>query len=91
VTVPETALGLESAPARAVLDSLLDPHVMLAAVRDESGRIVDLVDTEANPAACVDDRLPRDQFLGSRSSSRSAGSSPRHPTFPGRSASTSRR
>ncbi|MEI6621950.1 MAG: PAS domain S-box protein [Actinomycetes bacterium] len=42
----------ERAKLRATLDSLMDPHVLLDAVRDESGSIVDFVYTDANPAAC---------------------------------------
>jgi PAS domain-containing protein len=38
---------------QASMDSLLEPHVLLKAVRDESGRIVDFVFADANPAACA--------------------------------------
>ena len=60
------ALGSHPTLARSVLDSLLDPHVILTAVRDDAGRIVDFVYTEANPAACLDDRMPLEQLIGSR-------------------------
>lgn len=49
----------------AALDSMLDPHVLLEAVRDEDGRVVDFVFTDANAAACDYNRLPREELLGS--------------------------
>jgi diguanylate cyclase (GGDEF)-like protein/PAS domain S-box-containing protein len=58
-------LRAERAQARAVLDSLLDPHVILEAVR-EDGRIVDFVYTSANDAACVYNGMTHDQLIGSR-------------------------
>ena len=61
-----TSLGTHPTLARSVLDSLLDPHVILTAVRDGAGRIVDFVYAEANPAACVDDRMTLEQLIGSR-------------------------
>ena len=48
------------------VDSLLDPHVMLQAVRDESGRILDFECTDANPAACRFLRLSREELAGAR-------------------------
>ena len=38
---------------RSALDSMLDPHVLLEAVRDGDGRIVDLTYADANRAACA--------------------------------------
>lgn len=49
---------------RATLDSLLDPHVRLEAVRDESGQIVDFAFTEANPAACEYNQMTHDEMIG---------------------------
>lgn len=46
------------------LDALLDPHVMLAPVRDDSGAIVDLRILRANPAAAAYNRMPIDAFVG---------------------------
>ena len=46
------------------LDSLLDPHLMLAPVRDDSGAIVDLRILRANPAAAAYNRMPIDAFVG---------------------------
>jgi hypothetical protein len=60
-----TSLGTRPTLARSVLDSLLDPHVILTAVRDDAGRIVDFVYTEANPAACGDDRMTLERLIGS--------------------------
>lgn len=49
---------------RAMMDSLIDPHVILRAVRDPSGRITDFVFTDANDAACRYNRMSRRQLLG---------------------------
>jgi len=56
----------ESGQARlqATLDSLLDPHTMLRAVRDAEDRIVDLVCSEPNAAACASLRRDADQLEG---------------------------
>lgn len=52
--------------SQAVLDSLLDPHVLLHAVRDEMGTVVDFVYVDANQAACDYTRLNREQLIGAR-------------------------
>ena len=49
---------------RGVVDSLFDPWVLLTAVRDEQGRIVDFVYADANDAACRDNHLSRDELIG---------------------------
>jgi len=51
---------------RATLDSLLDPHVVLRAVRDARGQITDFLFVEANDAACAYNHLPRAQYVGRR-------------------------
>ncbi|TXH39790.1 MAG: PAS domain S-box protein [Actinobacteria bacterium] len=51
---------------RATLDSLLDPHVVLTAVRDDSGEIVDFEFTDANAAACEYNGLPYEELVGMR-------------------------
>jgi len=51
---------------RATLDSLMDPHVLLDAVRDESGQIVDFVYVDANPAACADLGIDYQDLVGAR-------------------------
>ena len=48
----------------AILDSMLDPHVLLEAVRDASGVIVDFIYADANDAACDYNQLSRDQLVG---------------------------
>ncbi|MEI6623025.1 MAG: PAS domain S-box protein, partial [Actinomycetes bacterium] len=59
-------LNAERARLRATLDSLLDPHVLLEAVRDGSGEIVDFVYTDANPAACTYNGLAYRDLMGAR-------------------------
>ncbi|MEI6449362.1 MAG: PAS domain S-box protein [Actinomycetes bacterium] len=49
---------------RATLDSMFDPHVVLEAVRDEAGTIVDFVFTDANAAACELNGLPYEELVG---------------------------
>ncbi|MEI6621248.1 MAG: PAS domain S-box protein, partial [Actinomycetes bacterium] len=51
---------------RATMDSLMDPHVLLEAVRDEAGMIVDFVYTDANPAACAYTGLDYQDLVGAR-------------------------
>jgi signal transduction histidine kinase len=51
---------------RAAVDSLLDPYVLVDAVRDQAGRIVDFVYTDANPAAGVHYRRDRQDLIGAR-------------------------
>jgi diguanylate cyclase (GGDEF)-like protein/PAS domain S-box-containing protein len=51
---------------KATLDSLLDPHVLLVAVRDETGRITDFIYESANDAACDYMRMSREQLEGAR-------------------------
>ena len=51
---------------RATLDSLLDPHVLLVAVRDDAGEVVDFEYAEANAAACEYNGMSRDELIGSR-------------------------
>lgn len=48
----------------ATFASLLDPHVVLAARRNDAGTIVDFVYTEANQAACRYNLLQHDQLIG---------------------------
>lgn len=51
---------------RAMLDSLLDPHVLIEAVRDDAGNIVDFEYLDANRAACDYVNLRKDQLIGMR-------------------------
>jgi diguanylate cyclase (GGDEF)-like protein/PAS domain S-box-containing protein len=59
-------LEMERARLRATLDSLLDPHVMLEAVRDNKGKIIDFLFTDANDAACHYNKLDREHLVGRR-------------------------
>lgn len=50
----------------ALLDTMIDPFMLLSAVRDRSGAIVDFVVTEANPATLDAYGVHVDQLLGQR-------------------------
>ena len=63
---PAETPGAATPRLRAILDSLLDPHVLLTAVRDEAGEIVDFVFADANQAACDFNGLPYDRLVGTR-------------------------
>ncbi|MEI8083426.1 MAG: PAS domain S-box protein, partial [Actinomycetes bacterium] len=60
------ALRVERARLRAILDSMLDPHILVEALRDDDGQIADLVYTDANPAACAYNGKAYDDLVGSR-------------------------
>jgi PAS domain S-box-containing protein len=62
----EKALEADRAALRATLDSLLDPYVRLAVVRNEDGQIIDFVYEDANPAACEYNRTPYEKLIGTR-------------------------
>jgi PAS domain S-box-containing protein len=49
----------------AILDTMLDPHALLQAVRDESGAIVDFTYLDANRTACEYLGLECEQLIGS--------------------------
>lgn len=49
-----------------ILDSLLDPHMMLESVRDSSGELCDLEFVRANATACRVLGLRHDQLVGRR-------------------------
>jgi diguanylate cyclase (GGDEF)-like protein/PAS domain S-box-containing protein len=51
---------------RALMDSLLDPHVLLRSLRDDAGAIVDFVYADANDAACQYLQTSPEDLLGSR-------------------------
>lgn len=51
---------------QATLDSLLDPHVVIEAVRDPQGAVVDFCYLASNPMACQEIGLPLTQLLGNR-------------------------
>ncbi|MEI2643173.1 MAG: PAS domain-containing protein [Candidatus Nanopelagicales bacterium] len=62
----QAQLRAESTRLRAVLDAGLDPQIVLRAVRDRAGRIVDLEYEDCNPAAEVYIGRSRDDLLGQR-------------------------
>ncbi|MFM2437506.1 MAG: hypothetical protein RLZ55_317 [Actinomycetota bacterium] len=51
---------------KAIVDSLLDPHVLLQAVRDSQGAIVDFIYADANDAACDYMHIPHGELVGAR-------------------------
>lgn len=51
---------------RALVDSDLNPRVILRAVRDTAGRLIDFLFAEANGAACSYTRLTREQVVNQR-------------------------
>lgn len=51
---------------RATLDSLLDPHIVLEAVRGADDAIIDFTYVDANPAACDYNKRTRQELLGLR-------------------------
>jgi diguanylate cyclase (GGDEF)-like protein/PAS domain S-box-containing protein len=59
-------LDAEQELLRRTLDSLLDPHVLMRAIRSDSGVIVDFEYASANDAACAYNRMSRDALIGSR-------------------------
>ena len=61
-----SALEIERARLHTILNSLIDPHVMLEAVRDEKGKITDFLFPDANDAACRYNKLDREHLVGRR-------------------------
>ena len=59
-------LAKERARLAATLDSLMDPHVIFEAVRDEEGNVVDFTFTDANDAAIAYNRSTRKEMIGAR-------------------------
>jgi diguanylate cyclase (GGDEF)-like protein/PAS domain S-box-containing protein len=57
---------LHRAVLQATLDSLVDPHVVLSAVRDDSGQLVDFTFSDANEAAVEYNGVPRHELIGMR-------------------------
>jgi PAS domain S-box-containing protein len=60
------AVRSDLASVRAIYDSLMDPHIMLRAVRGDDGSIVDFVYLDANPAAREYNGLSADELIGKR-------------------------
>lgn len=57
-------LELTSSRLQATLNSMIDPLVVLQAVRDQDGRIVDFLHVEANDAAGRHTHRPREELVG---------------------------
>jgi diguanylate cyclase (GGDEF)-like protein/PAS domain S-box-containing protein len=51
---------------RALVDGMLDPFVLMTAVRDEQGQIIDFFFEDANPAALAAYKRTRDELVGHR-------------------------
>lgn len=62
--ITEQALLESQERLRGTIDTLLDPWVLLEAVRDASGVIVDFRFIDANQAACRANQLAYDQLMG---------------------------
>lgn len=60
------AIEEERSHHRSIIDAILDPFVVLEAVRDSDGRIVDFTFAEANSAACEFNQTTPDQLIGAR-------------------------
>ncbi len=61
---PHSSGPFPPATRRAILDSLLDPHILLIPFRNTSGRIIDFTILEANSAAAEYYHLDRESMLG---------------------------
>ena len=60
----QAAVAERERQLRASLDALLEPHILLAPIRNGDGRIVDFRYHDANPAACAYNGLPRERLIG---------------------------
>ena len=65
-TSASPATGFLPATPREILDSLLDPHLLLSPVRSTTGKIKDFRINDANLAAAEYYRLARESILGRR-------------------------
>ena len=63
-TSASPATGFLPATPREILDSLLDPHLLLSPLRNTTGKITDFRINDANIAAAEYYRLERDSMLG---------------------------
>ncbi|MEZ5116640.1 MAG: EAL domain-containing protein [Candidatus Nanopelagicales bacterium] len=62
----EVAAAAGRTRLRAAMDAMLDPHVLLEAIRDEDGQIVDFLHVDANRAADAHTRALGDTLVGKR-------------------------
>ena len=56
----------DRARLQATMDSLIDPHAVVVAIRDADERIVDFECVDANLAACLENGIDRGTFIGQR-------------------------
>ena len=56
----------EKARSSITLNSMLDPHVIADPVLDQAAKIIDFIYVEANQAACVHNKISREQLIGAR-------------------------
>jgi diguanylate cyclase (GGDEF)-like protein/PAS domain S-box-containing protein len=61
-----TALNAESDKLKAMLDGLIDPHMLCRPIRDAPGHVVDFTIVYANPAAATWYGIDRHRLIGSR-------------------------
>lgn len=59
-------LEAERAQLAAAINTLMDPHVIMEAVRDTRGKIVDFIYRSANDAACTYNQMAREDLVGAR-------------------------
>ena len=65
-TAARNALRESQELLRATIDTLIDPWVQLAAVRNASGQVTDFRFADANSAACLANGLPYAELVGTR-------------------------
>lgn len=51
---------------QATMNAMLDPHFVIAPVRDEHGRIIDFIHVDANDAGLAQAGFSREEFIGTR-------------------------
>jgi PAS domain S-box-containing protein len=64
--VTTTREAEQRARLQSIFDSSIDPLVLMEAIRDDSGQLVDLRYLAANAAACAANRLTAEQMIGAR-------------------------
>lgn len=62
--IARQSAALEESRRAAAVQSMLDPHLLLVAVREETSMITDFRIADANDAACIAFSLDRDQLVG---------------------------
>lgn len=62
----QLTLAMSDALFRSILDTDIDPHIILEPVRDAAGRIVDFTYRDVNLTACQQYQMTREELIGSR-------------------------